>query len=130
MICSIPSVLPSAEGKPRLSQLRADPLSGAEAVDFEAVLAQAMADAEEIKPLVTDVSAALHALNKAGHNLLFEGAQGACSTSITAPIRLSPRRTALPARPQPVRASVRGCCITCWDHQGLLHARRRRAFPE
>ncbi|MBK7677728.1 adenylosuccinate synthase [Accumulibacter sp.] len=50
---------------------------GARAVDFDAVLAQAMADAEEIKPLVTDVSAALHALNRAGQNLLFEGAQGA-----------------------------------------------------
>jgi adenylosuccinate synthase len=50
---------------------------GARAVDFDAVLAQAMADAEEIKPMVTDVSAALHALNGAGHNLLFEGAQGA-----------------------------------------------------
>ena len=35
-----------------------------------------MADAEEIKPLVADVSAALHAANKAGQNLLFEGAQG------------------------------------------------------
>jgi adenylosuccinate synthase len=36
---------------------------GSKAVDFDTVLAQAMADAEEIKPLVTDVSAALHALN-------------------------------------------------------------------
>ena len=50
---------------------------GAAAVDFDAVFAQAMTDAEEIKPLVTDVSAALHAINQAGHNLLFEGAQGA-----------------------------------------------------
>ena len=50
---------------------------GAQAVDFGAVLTQAMADAEEIKPLVSDVSAALNALNRAGHNLLFEGAQGA-----------------------------------------------------
>jgi adenylosuccinate synthase len=50
---------------------------GAQAVDFAAILAQAMADAEEIKPLVTDVSAALHALNQAGENVLFEGAQGA-----------------------------------------------------
>ena len=49
----------------------------AQAVDYEAILAEAMADAEQIKPLVGDVSAALHALNKAGHNLLFEGAQGA-----------------------------------------------------
>ena len=50
---------------------------GAEAVDYETVLAQAMADAEIIKPMVADVSASLHAANKAGQNLLFEGAQGA-----------------------------------------------------
>lgn len=50
---------------------------GAEAIDYETVLAQAMADAELIKPMVADVSAALHAANKAGENLLFEGAQGA-----------------------------------------------------
>ena len=50
---------------------------GAEAVDYESILAQAMADAEAIKPMVTDVSAALYAANKAGQNLLFEGAQGA-----------------------------------------------------
>lgn len=46
-------------------------------VDYQAVLEQAMADGEAIEALVTDVSAALHALNKAGRNLLFEGAQGA-----------------------------------------------------
>ena len=50
---------------------------GAEAVDYQAVLDQAMQDAEQIKPLVEDVSAALYAANKAGNNLLFEGAQGA-----------------------------------------------------
>ncbi|MDR3299319.1 MAG: adenylosuccinate synthase [Candidatus Accumulibacter sp.] len=49
---------------------------GAEAVDYASVLALAMVNAERIRPLVTDVSAALHALNKAGGNLLFEGAQG------------------------------------------------------
>jgi adenylosuccinate synthase len=50
---------------------------GAEAIDYEQVLAQAMADAEQIKPLVCDVSAALHAAHKDGQNMLFEGAQGA-----------------------------------------------------
>ena len=50
---------------------------GAEAVEYESVLAQAMACADQIKPMVGDVSAALHAVNKAGGNLLFEGAQGA-----------------------------------------------------
>jgi adenylosuccinate synthase len=49
---------------------------GAKAVDYASILEQAMANAEQIKPLVTDVSAALHAVNKAGGNLLFEGAQG------------------------------------------------------
>ena len=50
---------------------------GAEAVDFNTVLEAAMVSAEQIKPMVVDVSAELHALNKAGQNLLFEGAQGA-----------------------------------------------------
>jgi adenylosuccinate synthase len=50
---------------------------GAEAIDYETVLARVMADAEQIKPMVVDVSAALHEAHKAGHNLLFEGAQGA-----------------------------------------------------
>jgi adenylosuccinate synthase len=48
----------------------------AKPVDFQTVFDQAMADAEEIKPLVVDVSAELYAANKAGGNLLFEGAQG------------------------------------------------------
>lgn len=50
---------------------------GADPVNYDAVLAQAMADAEVVKPMVVDVSAALYAENKSGHNLLFEGAQGA-----------------------------------------------------
>ena len=49
----------------------------ADPIDYETVLTQAMADAEKIRPMVVDVSAALHAANKAGDNLLFEGAQGA-----------------------------------------------------
>ena len=49
----------------------------APAVDYQMVLDQAMADAEQIRPLVADVSAALYAANQAGQNLLFEGAQGA-----------------------------------------------------
>ena len=48
----------------------------APAVDFQMVYDQAMADAEQIRPLVADVSAALYEANKSGANLLFEGAQG------------------------------------------------------
>lgn len=47
-----------------------------EAVDFARVLAEVQAIVPRILPLVTDVSAALHRANKAGQNLLFEGAQG------------------------------------------------------
>ena len=49
----------------------------ASAVDYEKVLAQVLADAEPIKPLVVDVSEELRSINAAGGNLLFEGAQGA-----------------------------------------------------
>jgi adenylosuccinate synthase len=49
---------------------------GAEAVAFAPVFEQAMADAEEIRPMVADVSAELYAVNKSGGSLLFEGAQG------------------------------------------------------
>ncbi|MDR3212527.1 MAG: adenylosuccinate synthase [Azoarcus sp.] len=48
----------------------------APAVDFQTVLDQAMADGDELRPMVADVSAELHAINKAGGSLLFEGAQG------------------------------------------------------
>ncbi len=45
-------------------------------VDFEKTLDDALALAERIKPLVMDVPRALYEANKAGQNLLFEGAQG------------------------------------------------------
>jgi adenylosuccinate synthase len=49
---------------------------GSEAVDYQAEFDAAMSHAEKVRPLVGDVSAALHAAHKMGHNLLFEGAQG------------------------------------------------------
>lgn len=48
----------------------------AETVDYQGVFDQVMREAEMIRPMVTDVSAALYAANAAGKNLLFEGAQG------------------------------------------------------
>jgi len=50
---------------------------GAKSVDFERTRDDALALAPRLKPLVADVSRALHEANKAGKNLLFEGAQGA-----------------------------------------------------
>jgi len=48
----------------------------AKPVDFDATLDQAMAAAEQIKPMVADIVPILHRLRLAGANLLFEGAQG------------------------------------------------------
>jgi adenylosuccinate synthase len=47
-----------------------------QSVDFEKTLDDALSYAERIKPLVMDVPRALYDANKAGQNLLFEGAQG------------------------------------------------------
>jgi adenylosuccinate synthase len=46
-------------------------------VDFQKTLDDALALADRVKPLVMDVPRALYEANKAGQNLLFEGAQGA-----------------------------------------------------
>lgn len=46
------------------------------AVDLQPLLDEAMQWAEELKPMVCDVSASLHEHRKKGENILFEGAQG------------------------------------------------------
>lgn len=45
-------------------------------VDFDAVYAEAMTQAEHIKPMIADVSRELNQAHRDGANLLFEGAQG------------------------------------------------------
>ena len=45
-------------------------------VDFQKTLDETLALADRLKPLVVDVPRALYEANKAGQNLLFEGAQG------------------------------------------------------
>ncbi len=50
---------------------------GAEAVSADEIRDQAMALAEQIQPMVADVSHNLSLVRKSGGNLLFEGAQGA-----------------------------------------------------
>ena len=47
-----------------------------EPVSYEAVLEECFAMAEELLPLVVDVTAKLHEMRKAGQNIMFEGAQG------------------------------------------------------
>ena len=46
------------------------------AIQFEPVFAEAMQQAEALKPMIADVSRELNEAHKAGVNLLFEGAQG------------------------------------------------------
>ncbi|RMF20055.1 MAG: adenylosuccinate synthase [Gammaproteobacteria bacterium] len=49
---------------------------GAEALDFAQVRDEALAQAQELLPMMTDVTDRLHAARKAGAHILFEGAQG------------------------------------------------------
>jgi adenylosuccinate synthase len=49
----------------------------AEPVDYQCVLDEALAQAEELRPLIADVAGLLHRLREDGANVLFEGAQGA-----------------------------------------------------
>src|SRR5207253_6127110 len=49
---------------------------GAEAVDYQQTLDEMLAYAPRLAPMVADVSAELYAVNAAGGNLMFEGAQG------------------------------------------------------
>ncbi|NJA04778.1 adenylosuccinate synthase [Methylococcaceae bacterium WWC4] len=50
---------------------------GAEPVDYATLLADTLSLGEVIKPMLTDVGEALYAHRAQGHNVLFEGAQGA-----------------------------------------------------
>jgi adenylosuccinate synthase len=45
-------------------------------VDFAETLAECMTQAERVRPLIGDVTSALHQLRSAGKNVLMEGAQG------------------------------------------------------
>jgi len=48
-----------------------------ETVDYHKVLDEALAQAEQIKPLIEDVPGTLHRLRAEGRSVMFEGAQGA-----------------------------------------------------
>ena len=48
-----------------------------ETVDYEKVLDEALAQAEQMRPLIEDVPGTLHTLRRQGRSVMFEGAQGA-----------------------------------------------------
>lgn len=49
---------------------------GADALDYDQVLADALTWGNELKPLVEDITDTLHVAREKGENILFEGAQG------------------------------------------------------
>lgn len=49
---------------------------GVDAVDYQQVLDTCIAWAEELRPMITDVTEALHSARERGEGILFEGAQG------------------------------------------------------
>ncbi len=49
----------------------------AEPVDFQQTLEAALRLGEQVLPMLTDVAEEIHSLQRQGHNILFEGAQGA-----------------------------------------------------
>jgi adenylosuccinate synthase len=49
---------------------------GVETIDFEKTLADVLAQGEELRPLVEDITNTLHTAREAGDSILFEGAQG------------------------------------------------------
>ncbi|MFT7388175.1 MAG: adenylosuccinate synthase [Candidatus Endobugula sp.] len=49
---------------------------GVDAVDYDTVLAESLVWAEELKPMVLDITDTLHTAREAGESILFEGAQG------------------------------------------------------
>jgi len=48
-----------------------------ETVDYQQVLDEALAQTEQIRPMIADVPGELHALRRQGRSVMFEGAQGA-----------------------------------------------------
>ena len=48
-----------------------------ETVDYQQVLDEALAQVEQIRPMIADVPGELHALRRQGRSVMFEGAQGA-----------------------------------------------------
>jgi adenylosuccinate synthase len=48
-----------------------------EPVDYQQVLDEALAQGEQIAPMVTDIPGLLHRMRRAGKDIMFEGAQGA-----------------------------------------------------
>ncbi len=76
------------------------------AIDVSAVVTELLEYADRLQPMVHDTSLLLNNALDAARRCCSRPARRRCSTSTTAPIRSSPRRTRPPAAPAPVRASA------------------------
>jgi adenylosuccinate synthase len=103
----------------------------APAIDFDMVYAEAMKQAEQILPMMADVSRELNDAHRAGANLLFEGAQGTLLDVDHGTLSICDL--------QQLCGWQCGCGLGCrsWHvalhpghHQGLLHAGRRWSIPD
>ena len=102
---------------------------GAEPVDFQTVFDQAMADADELLPMVADVRRALRD-QQVGRLLPFEGAQGTLLDIDHGTLSLRPSSNCVAGQAGRLRASARSpSALRPRHHQGLLHPRRRRSLP-
>ena len=101
----------------------------ADIVDFTRTLDDAMRMAERIKPLVADVPRALYEANRAGDNLLFEGAQGTLLDIDhgTYPFVTSSNCTAGRSRHRHRHGAVVHA-LRAGHHQGLHHPGRFRTL--
>ena len=102
----------------------------AETVDFQKSLDDVLVIAERIKPMVADVPRLLFEANKAGKNLLFEGAQGALLDIDhgTYPFVTSSQLHRLQCRHRQRRGAA-DAALRAGHHQGLHHPCRRRPVP-
>ena len=99
-------------------------------LDAEAIQASAARHAERLAPYIADVSLlVIEALDR-GEPCSSRAPRGRCSTSTTAPIRSSPRRTRSPAGPASASAWARRASARSRASPRRTHARGRGAVPE
>ena len=114
--------------EPKRLSLR--PFAKDPALDLQAMTDEYLTYGHVLEPFIADTSRLVLQRLDDDEMVVFEGAQGPCSTSTTAPIRLSPRRTPWRARPASEPASARRTSTRCGGGQGLCDACRRRPVPD
>ena len=101
-------------------------------MDWKPVLAQLLTHAERMRPMMRDVSVLLTAGDgRRGSRSCSRARRARCSTSITAPIRTSPRRTRRSAASAPASAFRRARSAACsaWSRRTRRASAKDRCRP-